>query len=129
MTKSPLALMAVLLASAFTASAEPAGRTTPNIIPVFIDDMGWADFSCFGNKDAVTPTVDRMAAEGIAFESFYVNSPLCSPSRVAISTGTYPQRWRVTSYLAHSDSNNKRGIAWSDNLTTWDWPGRGTAQQ
>ncbi len=62
--------------------------TKPNVILVFIDDMGWADFSCFGNKDGKPPNIDRMAAEGIAFEQFYVNAPICSPSRVAISTGT-----------------------------------------
>ena len=90
-------------------------KTKPNIILVFIDDMGWADFSCFGNKDASTPNIDRMAAEGIAFEQFYVNSPICSPSRVAISTGQYPQRWNITSYLAHRKTNKKRGIAnWLD---------------
>lgn len=87
----------------------------PNIILVFIDDMGWADFSCFGNKDARTPAVDQLAAEGIAFEQFYVNSPICSPSRVAISTGQYPQRWGITSYLAHREGNKKRGLAqWLD---------------
>jgi len=92
-----------------------AVKTKPNIILVFIDDMGWADFSSFGNKDAKTPNIDRMAMEGIAFEQFYVNSPICSPSRVAISTGTYPQRWKITSYLAHRASNKKRGIAnWLD---------------
>lgn len=89
--------------------------TRPNIILVFIDDMGWADLSCFGNKDAKTPQIDRMAAEGIAFEQFYVNSPICSPSRVAISTGQYPQRWNITSYLAHRRSNKQRGMAnWLD---------------
>ena len=87
----------------------------PNIILVFIDDMGWADFSCFGNEDASTPHVDRMAAEGIAFEQFYVNSPICSPSRVAISTGQYPQRWNITSYLANRKINRERGVAdWLD---------------
>ncbi|MDP6526058.1 MAG: sulfatase-like hydrolase/transferase [Kiritimatiellia bacterium] len=87
----------------------------PNIILVFIDDMGWADFSCFGNKDAKTPNVDRLASEGIAFEQFYVNSPICSPSRVAISTGTYPQRWKITSYLAHRKVNVQRGMEqWLD---------------
>ncbi len=87
----------------------------PNVILVFIDDMGWADLSCFGNRDASTPNVDRLAAGGISFEQFYVNSPICSPSRVAISTGTYPQRWRITSYLAHRKANEKRGVAqWLD---------------
>ncbi len=93
----------------------PVAAEKPNIVLVFIDDMGWADFSCFGNKDAQTPHVDRMAAEGIAFEQFYVNSPICSPSRVAISTGQYPQRWKITSYLSNRKHNQQRGIAnWLD---------------
>ncbi|MDG2383305.1 MAG: sulfatase-like hydrolase/transferase [Pirellulaceae bacterium] len=87
----------------------------PNVVVVFIDDMGWGDFSCFGNTHAQTPHIDRMAAEGIRFEQFYVNSPICSPSRTAISTGQYPQRWRITSYLAHRAMNTKRGMAqWLD---------------
>ena len=87
----------------------------PNIVLVFIDDMGWGDFSCFGNKDAQTPQIDRLAREGVRFEQFYVNSPICSPSRTAISTGQYPQRWRITSFLAHRDMNTQRGMAqWLD---------------
>ena len=87
----------------------------PNIVLVFIDDMGWGDFSCFGNKDAKTPHIDRLAKEGVRFEQFYVNSPICSPSRTAISTGHYPQRWRITSYLAHRAVNERRGMAqWLD---------------
>ena len=87
----------------------------PNIALVFIDDMGWGDFSCFGNKAAKTPHIDRLAKEGVRFEQFYVNSPICSPSRTAISTGQYPQRWRITSYLAHRAINKRRGMAqWLD---------------
>jgi arylsulfatase A-like enzyme len=87
----------------------------PNIVTVFIDDLGWGDFSCFGNKRAKTPAIDRLAAEGIRFTQFYVNSPICSPSRVALTTGHYPQRWKVGSYLAHRNENEKRGIAqWLD---------------
>ena len=87
----------------------------PNVILVFIDDMGWGDFSCFGNEATQTPEVDRMAKEGIRFEQFYVNSPICSPSRTAISTGQYPQRWKITSYLSNRDHNEQRGMAqWLD---------------
>ena len=87
----------------------------PNVVLVFIDDMGWGDFSCFGNQAAKTPQVDRLAAEGLRFEQFYVNSPICSPSRTAISTGQYPQRRRITSYLSNRDHNKKRGMAqWLD---------------
>lgn len=94
---------------------EPKPNKQPNIILIFIDDMGWADFSSFGNTDAQTPNFDQMASEGISFEQFYVNSPICSPSRVAISTGTYPQRWNITSYLDNRAQNQKRGMAsWLD---------------
>ncbi|MBL9131785.1 MAG: sulfatase-like hydrolase/transferase [Verrucomicrobiaceae bacterium] len=87
----------------------------PNIVMVFIDDMGWGDFSCFGNKDAKTPNIDRIAAEGIRFEQFHVNSPICSPSRCALTTGQYPQRWRINSYLDNRAANERRGVAqWLD---------------
>ena len=87
----------------------------PNLVLVFIDDMGWGDFSCFGNTEVATEHIDRLAAEGLRFEQFYVNSPICSPSRTAISTGQYPQRWRITSYLSNREHNKKRGMAqWLD---------------
>lgn len=96
-------------------SAGSVWAARPNIVLVFIDDMGWGDFSCFGNTAASTPHIDRLAAEGIRFEQFYVNSPICSPSRTAISTGHYPQRWRITSYLNNRKSNEERGLAqWLD---------------
>lgn len=83
----------------------------PNIVMVFIDDMGWGDFSCFGNTGAKTPNIDRMAAEGLRFHQFYVNSSICSPSRCALTTGQYPQRWRITSFLENRVSNERRGMA------------------
>lgn len=87
----------------------------PNFVLVFIDDMGWGDFSCFGNTEVRTEHIDRLAAEGLRFEQFYVNSPICSPSRTAISTGQYPQRWRITSYLSNRAINEERGMAqWLD---------------
>jgi uncharacterized sulfatase len=87
----------------------------PNVVVVFIDDMGWGDFSCFGNKEAKTPNIDRIAAEGVRFEQFYVNSPICSPSRCALTTGQYPQRWRINSYLNNRADNERRGVAqWLD---------------
>ncbi|CAN5466793.1 hypothetical protein BH23VER1_BH23VER1_25770 [soil metagenome] len=98
---------------ALPSSAEPA-RSQPNIITVFIDDMGWSDLSCFGGT-VETENIDRLAAEGIRFTNFYVNSPICSPSRVALTTGQYPQRWRITSYLAARKLNAQRGMAdWLD---------------
>ncbi|MFZ5829434.1 MAG: sulfatase-like hydrolase/transferase [Planctomycetota bacterium] len=104
-----------LLASICTAPAAYAAEQKPNIVLVFIDDMGWGDFSCFGNQEATTEHIDQLAAEGLRFEQFYVNSPICSPSRTAISTGQYPQRWRITSFLNNRKNNEDRGMAqWLD---------------
>ncbi len=107
---------ALFLSLALFAAALPArAASQPNIIVVLSDDMGWGDLSCFGNQDAKTPNIDRLAAEGIRFSQFYVNSPICSPSRCAITTGQYPQRWRITSYLNNRADNERRGMAqWLD---------------
>ncbi len=99
----------------FAPSPIQAAPQRPNIILVLIDDMGWGDFSIFGNREAATPNVDRLASEGIRFTQFYVNSPICSASRCAFTTGQYPQRWRITSYLNNRKDNARRGVAdWLD---------------
>ncbi|MHC4148093.1 MAG: sulfatase-like hydrolase/transferase, partial [Planctomycetota bacterium] len=64
----------------------------PNFVVVFTDDQGYADVGCFGAKGFETPNLDRMAAEGVRFTSFYVAAPSCTPSRAALLTGCYPQR-------------------------------------
>jgi arylsulfatase A-like enzyme len=103
----------ILLCGLLSTCGADAAR--PNIVLVFIDDMGWGDFSCFGNTSVTTENIDRLASEGIRFEQFYVNSPICSPSRVAISTGQYPQRWKISSYLASRQLNDDRGMdQWLD---------------
>ncbi len=84
--------------------------TRPNIIFVFVDDMGYGDPSSFGNTKIQTPNMDRIAKEGIKFTNFYVASPICSPSRVGVTTGQYPSRHRITSYLAGSQANASRGM-------------------
>src|SRR6476469_3002246 len=98
-----------------SAIAAESTHARPNIVLVPIDDMGWGDFSCFGNKEIQTTNIDRLAADGIRFEQFYVNSPICSPSRVALTTGQYHTRWRITSYLENRGQNERRGLAqWLD---------------
>jgi arylsulfatase A-like enzyme len=93
----------------------PAAVEQPNIIFILVDDMGWGDLGSFGSKDTKTPNIDRLAAEGLRFTQFYVNSPICSPSRTALTTGQYPQRWKITSYLSNRAENERRGMAqWLD---------------
>lgn len=82
----------------------------PNILFVFIDDMGYGDLSCYGNKEVNTPNIDNLANEGTRFTQFYVNAPICSPSRVAVTTGQYPVRWGITSFISNRSENKKRGM-------------------
>jgi arylsulfatase A-like enzyme len=103
-----------LLACALLLQPEQSRRARsrqPNIILVLIDDAGYADYSSYGNPRVKTVNIDRMAAEGLRFAQFYVNSPICSPSRTALMTGQYPARWRITSYIDNRALNEKRGMA------------------
>lgn len=88
-----------------------AGSPRPNVLFVLIDDLGYGDFSCTGNREVQTPSIDRLAAEGTRLGQFHVNSPICSPSRVAFTTGQYPQRWGIHSYLNSREANRKRGMS------------------
>ncbi len=87
-----------------------AGNEKPNILFVFIDDMGYGDLPSYGNTIHKTPNIDKLAGDGIRFSQFYVNAPICSPSRVAVTTGQYPSRWGITSFINDSKSNKKRGM-------------------
>ena len=86
------------------------GSDKPNIVILYMDDMGYADPSCFGNRAMTTPNIDRLAKEGMRFTQYYSNSPICSPSRVALNTGQYPQRYRVHSHFDSRAKNRERDM-------------------
>lgn len=106
------AALAVGVARADAASAVPDGAPAkhPNVLFFLIDDMGYQDFSCYGSTRVKTPNFDRLAKEGVKFTQFYVSAPICSPSRTAFTTGQYPSRWGITSYLDNRALNARRGI-------------------
>ncbi len=64
----------------------------PNLVIIFMDDMGYADVGCFGAQNYTTPHIDTLAAEGRKFTNFHVAQPVCSASRCALLTGCYPNR-------------------------------------
>jgi arylsulfatase A-like enzyme len=64
----------------------------PNILLIVSDDQGWPDLGCIGSKPMLTPTLDRLAKEGVRATSYYVTWPACTPSRGSILTGRFPQR-------------------------------------
>ena len=93
-----IALLLTSLASLPAAVAAPAAR--PNIVFIFADDWGWGDLSCHGHPYVKTPNIDRLAREGTDFHRFTVASGVCSPSRAAATTGTFPSRFGIHQHCA-----------------------------
>jgi arylsulfatase A-like enzyme len=83
------------LALPMKARAAKAIDRKPNIVMIYVDDMGYGDVACFGAKDVKTPNLDRMAAAGVKFTHCYNSSSACSPSRAALLTGCYHARLSI----------------------------------
>src|SRR6476469_6110035 len=101
-----------LLATSRTSTAaeeSPKGaKRPPNIVIIFIDDMGYADIGPFGAIAYKTPHLDQMAKEGRIFTDFHSATAVCSASRAALMTGCYPER---VSILGALNWNAKTGIS------------------
>jgi arylsulfatase A len=69
-----------------------ADHSQPNVVVIFMDDMGYADIGSFGAQGYQTPNLDRLAQQGRKFTNFHVAQPVCSASRAALMTGCYPNR-------------------------------------
>ncbi len=80
------------------AAAEKSARP-PNVVIILADDMAWADVGCYGAKFHETPSLDRLAAEGMRFTNGYAAHMSCSPSRAALLTGRYPARLKITAFI------------------------------
>lgn len=92
-----------------------AASKLPNIIFIFADDWGFGDLGIHGSKFCKTPHLDQMAKEGIDFQQFSVNNPVCSPSRTAVMTGQFPARNCVHQHFATIEHHEKAGMPdWLD---------------
>ncbi|MFM2259373.1 MAG: hypothetical protein RLZZ424_1347, partial [Bacteroidota bacterium] len=74
-----LTLMAMVFTS-FEAEKKQASAQ-PNIVVIFMDDMGYADLSCYGSTTISTPNIDKLADNGMKFTDFHVAASICTPSR------------------------------------------------
>ncbi len=70
----------------------PAAEERPNFVIILADNLGYGDLGCYGSPANRTPAIDRMAAEGMRFTSFYSSAGVCTPSRASLMTGCYAQR-------------------------------------
>lgn len=91
--------MLICMAAMLAWTANAPANELPNIVVIFIDDMGYADIGPFGAKNYPTPNLDRMATEGMKFTDFVVSSAVCSASRSALLTGCYHRRVGISGAL------------------------------
>ena len=80
-------VLALFIASLGMRQATCAASQQPNVVVIFMDDMGYGDIGPFGAKDYKTPHLDQMAREGRMFTDFYVTQAVCSASRAGLLTG------------------------------------------
>lgn len=89
-----LLFLGFLLGSLCASAAEK-----PNVILIFIDDLGWMDVGCYGNRFIDTPRIDQLAAEGLKFTDFYASGAVCSPTRCALQSGQNQARIGITAHI------------------------------
>ena len=88
-----------------------AAEAKPNIVFLLVDDLGWADFGCYGAQFYETPHIDKLASEGMRFTNAYSACTVCSPSRAAILAGCYPARMHLTDWIpGHNNPKAKMKI-------------------
>lgn len=80
--------------------ARPAQATAPNVVFILADDLGYGDLGCYGQKQIETPSVDRLAREGVRFTQAYAGATVCAPSRCCLMTGMAPTHARVRNNAA-----------------------------
>ncbi len=87
-------------------SSEKKSGGQPNILVILVDDLGYGDLSCYGAADLRTPHIDLLANEGIRFDNFYSNCPVCSPTRAALLSGRYQEMVGVPGVIrTHADNS------------------------
>lgn len=120
-------MKSILLAALLGLPIQSVSAAPPNILFIFIDDIGWGDMSCYGSPvldksgHPITPRLDALAAQGTRFTHGYVASPICSPSRVGVMTGAEPARHAIYSFLDNKAANASR------NMNDWLQPDTVTA--
>ena len=103
---APAAVNAPAQDSKPAVAADSPERDRPmNVVVFLVDDMGWADWTGGGSTYYETPNLDRLAKSGMTFSDAYAACPVCSPSRAALLTGRYPQRYGITDYINGTGNN------------------------
>jgi uncharacterized sulfatase len=104
----------------FGVSATPCAAAAPerlNIISIVTDDQARWSLGAYGNREARTPNMDRLARQGARFLNAFVPTPVCSPSRASFLTGLYGTQVGITDWIAPVEAN--AGLGLPPRTTTW----------
>lgn len=94
-----LVLRATCLAALAPMVVAARAADPPNIILIFVDDLGWGDVGCYGNDFIDTPRIDQLARSGMRFTDFYAAGAVCSPTRCAVQSGQNQARIGITAHI------------------------------
>jgi uncharacterized sulfatase len=79
--------------------AEVKKQKQPNVVFIFVDDLGWGDVGCYGNDFIDTPNIDQLAKDGMRFTDFYAAGAVCSPTRCSVQSGQNQARIGITAHI------------------------------
>ncbi len=113
-------LSAVFVAQAWAGSNQACAEgSSPNIVVILADDLGYGDLGYQGNTFHETPNIDRLANESVRFDTAYAAAPLCTPSRAALMTGKQPGRMHLTRAISHHPGPPASGGPASPSSNPW----------
>jgi len=92
-------LMSLILFALYLSGCKPKEETKPNIVFIYTDDQAAWDIGVSGNKQIVTPNLDRLANEGAWFKNSFVTTPVCSPARVSLMTSQYASEYGILDFI------------------------------
>jgi arylsulfatase A-like enzyme len=105
-----LVALTIGCASPAVGLAQSARDTQPNVVLIITDDLGWADLGSYGATDIRTPSLDRLASQGLRLTDFYANGVTCSPTRAGLISGRYQQRYGIEAPLPNADRAGDLGL-------------------
>ncbi len=100
-------ILSLTVASSISMAGAAKSQQLPNVVIMYIDDMGIGDVSYTGGKVANTPCIDALSQQGKVFTQYYTASPVSSPSRVGATTGCFPLSQGITTFLSSKSWNKK----------------------
>ncbi len=104
-------IVSIALAPAPLPAQAPPPATRPNVVLIILDDVGYGDIGSYGAPDIKTPSIDRLAKEGVRLTDFYANGSTCTPTRAGLISGRYQQRYALEHPITVVATDGDIGLA------------------